>query len=84
MAYLWNTRKYIDLNTIMKTNNSIKNNWTEIKLRLKQKYPQLTEADLKYTDGYENEFYHNLEIKLGMNREQLITILSSLILEDSF
>jgi len=65
----------------MKTKNSIKNNWTKIKLRLKQEYPQLIEADLKYIDGYENEFYRNLELKLGMNREQLITILNSLMLE---
>ena len=44
----------------MKSKNSIKNNWTEIKLQLKKKYPQLTEADLKYVDGYENEIFHNL------------------------
>ena len=68
----------------MKTINSIRSNWTKIKLQLKQKYPQLTEADLKFVDGYENEFYRNLELKLGMNREQLMTILSSLILEKSF
>ena len=43
----------------MKSKNSIKNNWTEIKLQLKKKYPQLTEADLKYVDGYENEIFHN-------------------------
>ncbi len=68
----------------METINSIRSNWTKIKLQLKQKYPQLTEADLKFVDGYENEFYRNLELKLGMNREQLMTILSSLILEKSF
>jgi hypothetical protein len=62
----------------MISRNSIKNNWGIIKLNLKQKYPQLSEADLKYSEGYENVFYHNLELKLGMNREQLITILNSL------
>ncbi len=67
----------------METNNSIKNNWEEIKLELKQKYPQLTEADLKYVTGYENEFYRNLELKLGMNRQQLMTVLSSLTLDTS-
>ncbi|WP_340114700.1 hypothetical protein [Maribellus mangrovi] len=67
----------------MKSKNSIKNNWTEIRLQLKKKYPQLTEADLKYVDGYENEIFHNLEIKLGMNREQLLTIMNSMQMEES-
>jgi hypothetical protein len=65
----------------MKSINPIKNYWGNIKLELKKNYPQLTEADLKYMDGYENEFYHNLEIKLGMNREQLMTVLNSFVLE---
>jgi hypothetical protein len=69
---------------VMKTIDLIKNNWTEIKLQLKKKYPQLTEADLKYAAGYENEFFHNLELKLGMNREQLMTVLSSMKMEDNF
>ncbi|QIA07402.1 general stress protein CsbD [Draconibacterium halophilum] len=63
----------------MRTNNSIENNWSVIKLGLKEKYPQLSKEDLTYIDGYENEFLHNLELKLGMNREQLTTILHSLI-----
>lgn len=67
----------------MKTMNSIKESWTEIKLRLKEHYPQLTEADLKYEDGYENEIFHNLELKLGMNRDQLLTVLNSLKMEES-
>nr|WP_321485211.1 hypothetical protein [uncultured Draconibacterium sp.] len=63
----------------MDTNNSIKNNWLIIKSGLKEKYPQLSENDITYVDGYENEFLHNLELKLGMNRIQLTTILYSLI-----
>lgn len=68
----------------MNSINQIKNNWGLIKLELKKRYPQLTEADLKYIDGYENEFYRNLEIKLGMNREQLMTILNSLIFRKTY
>lgn len=67
----------------MRKKNRIKNNWRHLKNQLKQKYPQLTEADLIYTDGYENEFYRNLEIKLNMNRDQIITVLDSLLLEKS-
>ena len=63
----------------METNNSIKNNWPIIKSGLKEKYPQLSENNITYIDGYENEFLHNLELKLGMNRIQLTTILYSLI-----
>ncbi|AHW60246.1 hypothetical protein SAMN05444285_11923 [Draconibacterium orientale] len=67
----------------MRTNNSIKNNWSVIKLGLKDRYPQLSKDDLTYVHGYENEFLHNLELKLGMNREQLTTILYSLIPSES-
>ncbi|WP_319481854.1 hypothetical protein [uncultured Draconibacterium sp.] len=67
----------------MKTNDSIKNNWSFIKLGLNERYPQLSKNDLTYIDGYENEFMHNLELKLGMNREQLTTILYSLIPSES-
>nr|WP_319510331.1 hypothetical protein [uncultured Draconibacterium sp.] len=67
----------------MRANNSIKNNWSFIKLGLKDKYPQLSADDLTYVDGYENEFLHNLELKLGMNRVQLTTILYSLIPNES-
>ncbi|WP_372653327.1 hypothetical protein [Draconibacterium sp.] len=67
----------------MKTNDSIKNNWSFIKLGLNERYPQLSKNDLTYIDGYENEFLHNLELKLGMNREQLTTILYSLIPSES-
>lgn len=65
----------------MTSDNPIKRNWALIKLELKNNYPQLTETDLEYVDGYENEFYRNLELKLGTNREQLITILNSIILK---
>ena len=63
----------------METNNSIKNNWPIIKSGLKEKYPQLSENNITYVDVYKNEFLHNLELKLGMNRIQLTTILYSLI-----
>lgn len=65
----------------MKTLKSIKNNWEQIKARLQENYPQLTNEDLNYVEGYENEIFHNLEIKLGMSREQLVTILNSLNVE---
>ncbi len=56
----------------MEENNSIKDNWPLIKVKLKEKYPQLTEGDLKYLDGYENELFKNLQIKTGNNREELL------------
>lgn len=64
----------------MKSINPIKSNWGFIKAELKKKYPQLTETDVKYIADYENDFFRNLEIKLSMNRTQLITLLDSLLL----
>ena len=56
----------------MEENNSVKDNWPLIKVRLKEKYPQLTEGDLKYLDGYENEIFENLQMKTGTSREELL------------
>jgi len=52
--------------------NVIRENWPEIKLKLKAKYPQLTDGDLNYIEGYDNEFFKNLQIKTGKHREELL------------
>jgi len=51
---------------------SIRDNWPEIKIRMKENYPQLTEADLKYIDGFEDELFKNLQLKTRNNRKELL------------
>ena len=49
----------------------VKGNWNEIKGKLKQKYGDLTDDDLKYADGKEDELLGKLQKKTGKTKEQL-------------
>lgn len=50
----------------------IKGHWNEIKGNLKQKYGDLTDDDLKYAEGKEEELLGRLQQKTGKTKEQLI------------
>jgi len=61
---------------------SVKDNWSSIKVELKERYPQLTEGDLKYIDGYEDELFKNLQIKTGKNRQELLAEINVIMEEN--
>jgi uncharacterized protein YjbJ (UPF0337 family) len=50
---------------------SIKGNWDEIKGKLKQKYADLTDDDLTFIEGKEEELLGRLEKRTGKARDQL-------------
>ncbi len=50
----------------------INGNWDDIKERLQQKYSDLTEDDLSYEEGQEEELLERLESKTGQPREEFI------------
>jgi len=52
-----------------------KGSWNEIKGKLKQKYAQLTDDDLKYTEGKDDELIGKLQKKLGKSAEEVRQIL---------
>ena len=47
-------------------------NWDSIRQILKQKHQQLTEDDLTYVDGKEEELFDKLQNKIGISRKELI------------
>jgi uncharacterized protein YjbJ (UPF0337 family) len=49
----------------------IKGSWNELKGKLKQKYAQLTDDDLKYDEGQADELYGRLQQKLGKTKEDI-------------
>lgn len=49
----------------------LKGNWNELKGKLKQKYGELTDNDLRYVEGKEDELLGNLQKKLGKSRKEL-------------
>jgi len=55
----------------MSTKLAIKGNWNEIKGKLKQKYGQLTDDDLVFAEGKEDELLGRLQTRLGKNKEDL-------------
>ena len=55
----------------MSTKLQIKGNWNEIKGKLKQKYGQLTDDDLTFAQGKEDELLGRLQQRLGKDKEEL-------------
>lgn len=55
----------------METKLNIKGNWDELKGKLKQKYAKLTDDDLLFVEGKENELLGRLEKKLGQTKEEI-------------
>jgi uncharacterized protein YjbJ (UPF0337 family) len=53
-------------------------NWNVQKGKLKQKFPTLTDRDLMYFDGRKEEMLEKLQAKLGVSRNELGAILTSL------
>jgi len=50
----------------------IKGNWNIIKGKLKQQYADLTDDDLKYVEGKEDELLGRLQKKTGESREEIL------------
>ena len=53
------------------TTDKLKGNWNVIKGKLKQEYADLTDNDLMYEEGKEDELYGRLQKKLGQTKEQV-------------
>jgi uncharacterized protein YjbJ (UPF0337 family) len=53
----------------------IDGNWKIIKGKLKQTYSKLTDSDLEYVRGKEEELLGRLERKLGKSKAEIIGII---------
>jgi uncharacterized protein YjbJ (UPF0337 family) len=49
----------------------MKGNWNEVKGKLKQKYGQLTDDDLAFAEGKEDELLGRLQKRLGRTKDEL-------------
>ncbi len=49
----------------------IKGAWNQVKGKLKQKYANLTDDDLTYAEGKEDELYGRLQKRLGKTKEEI-------------
>ncbi len=56
----------------------LKGAWNEIKGKLKQQYGDLTDDDLTYTEGKEDELLGKLQQKLGKSKEEVKKLIDEL------
>ncbi|WP_432671419.1 CsbD family protein [Flavobacterium sp. SM2513] len=55
----------------MPNSNEIKGSWEELKGKLKQEYADLTDDDLLYEEGQEQEMWGKLQTKLGKTEKEI-------------
>ncbi|HYX06470.1 MAG TPA: CsbD family protein [Bacteroidales bacterium] len=53
-------------------------NWNEVKGKLKQRYNILTDRDLEFVEGKEEELLGRLQAKTGKKKEELIDEIKTL------
>jgi len=58
--------------------NEFKGSWNEIKGKLKQKFAILTDSDVLFVEGKQDEMLGRLQIKLGKTKEELMKIIEKL------
>uniref|UniRef100_F4CCA5 CsbD family protein n=1 Tax=Sphingobacterium sp. (strain 21) TaxID=743722 RepID=F4CCA5_SPHS2 len=56
----------------------LKGSWNELKGKVKQKWGELTDDDLTYAEGQEEELVGRLQKKTGQTREEVVNYLNSL------
>jgi uncharacterized protein YjbJ (UPF0337 family) len=77
------SRKATDLGSaceffLSMTNLQFKGTWNEVKGKLKQKYGQLTDNDLAFAEGKEDELLGRLQQRLGKSKDDLRKEIESL------
>jgi uncharacterized protein YjbJ (UPF0337 family) len=60
------------------TKLDLKGNWNEIKGKLKQKYGQLTDDDLTFEEGKEDEVLGRIQQRTGEAKENIRDFISRL------
>lgn len=54
----------------------IKGDWKAQSKELKKQHSELTDSDLKYEEGKENEMLKRVESRLGKNRDEVIGMIN--------
>jgi len=54
----------------------LKGNWKEHKGKLKQAFASLTDDDLMFAEGKQEEMFGKLQVKLGKTKEELHKIIN--------
>ena len=60
------------------TTDKIKGNWNTIKGSLKQEYGELTDDDLTYAEGQEDELIGRIQKKTGKSKQEVKDFIDSI------
>lgn len=52
--------------------------WNRVKGKMKEKYGELTDDDLKYSEGKEDQLLGRLQQKLGKSKDEVRRIISEM------
>ena len=56
----------------------LKGKWNELKGKLKQQYADLTDDDLLYVEGKEDELYGRIQQRVGKSKEEVKDLIDQL------
>ena len=62
----------------MKNLTELKSNWRETKAKLKMKFALLTDNDLLFVEGKQEEMISRLQAKLGKTKKEIQQIIADL------
>lgn len=51
--------------------DKMKGNWNQIKGKIKQEYADLTDDDMQYVEGKEDEWLGRMQEKMGKTKDQI-------------
>jgi uncharacterized protein YjbJ (UPF0337 family) len=49
-----------------------KGNWNQVKGKIKEKHGDLTDDDLEYEEGKDDQFFGRLQQKLGKTKDEIV------------
>lgn len=56
----------------------LKGRWNELKGKIKQSHGELTDDDLRYEEGKDDELFGRLQQKLGKTKDEVVSWIRSL------
>jgi uncharacterized protein YjbJ (UPF0337 family) len=62
----------------MKNITELKGSWNETKGKLKQKFAMLTDSDVLFIEGKQDEMLGRLQVKLGKTKDEIKKIIAEL------
>lgn len=66
------------MNNLSSMSDKLKGNWNVLKGKLQQEYADLTDDDVMYEEGKENELYGRLQKRLGKTKEEVNELIDRL------